>query len=108
MQSYRDLKDQIQKLQTQAELARTQELASAIKEIQRLIAEFDLRPEDLFSRPKLRPRPVKRRGPAAIKYRDPESGAQWSGRGREPRWIAGRERDQFLIHDAHEIAERAA
>jgi DNA-binding protein H-NS len=33
----------------------------------------------------------------APKYRDPESGNTWSGRGKPPRWIAGQDRDQFLI-----------
>lgn len=108
MQSYRDLKEQIQELQKQAELARTQELASAVKEIQKLIEEFDLMPEDLFSERKLKLRRGKRRGPATVKYRDPESGALWSGRGREPRWIAGRAREQFLIHRSNRIAGPAA
>ncbi|WP_415869707.1 H-NS family nucleoid-associated regulatory protein [Burkholderia ubonensis] len=31
------------------------------------------------------------------KYLDPASGAAWSGRGREPWWIAGRDRTVFLI-----------
>lgn len=31
------------------------------------------------------------------KYRDPASGATWSGRGREPEWIKGREREPFLV-----------
>ncbi|WP_423396570.1 H-NS family nucleoid-associated regulatory protein [Burkholderia sp. LMG 21824] len=64
-----------------------------------MIAEFDLRPEDLFTELKLKPRRIKRRGPVSPKYRDPISGALWSGRGREPLWIAGRERDKFLIDE---------
>jgi DNA-binding protein H-NS len=35
--------------------------------------------------------------PAAAKYRDPVSGATWSGRGRAPQWIAGKNRDEFLV-----------
>ncbi|VWD15993.1 HNS-like regulatory protein [Burkholderia lata] len=100
MSTYRDLKAQIQKLQNEAELARTQELSSAVREIQQLIAEFDLRPEDLFNEQKLKSRRVKRRGRVTPKYRDPISGAVWSGRGREPLWIAGRERDKFLINES--------
>jgi len=33
---------------------------------------------------------------AISKYRDPVSGATWSGRGRAPQWIAGKDRDAFL------------
>jgi DNA-binding protein H-NS len=31
------------------------------------------------------------------KYRDPDSGATWSGRGKEPAWIKDKDRDAFLI-----------
>ncbi|WP_159838008.1 H-NS histone family protein [Burkholderia sp. 8Y] len=34
---------------------------------------------------------------AAAKYCDPASGATWSGRGRAPQWIAGKDRDAFLV-----------
>jgi DNA-binding protein H-NS len=38
--------------------------------------------------------------PPAVKYRNPETGATWSGRGRMPRWLAlageqGRGREEF-------------
>lgn len=40
--------------------------------------------------------PFKGKQPA--KYRDPKSGATWSGMGRAPSWIANaRSRDRFLI-----------
>jgi DNA-binding protein H-NS len=31
------------------------------------------------------------------KYRDPVSGATWTGRGRAPNWIAGKNREDYLI-----------
>ncbi|MFM0691346.1 H-NS family nucleoid-associated regulatory protein [Paraburkholderia graminis] len=38
------------------------------------------------------------RGPQPAKYRDPKSGATWSGRGPAPAWLAGaRDRSKFLI-----------
>lgn len=38
------------------------------------------------------------RGPQAPKYRDPKSGATWSGRGKAPAWLAGaKDRSKFLI-----------
>lgn len=36
------------------------------------------------------------KGPQAAMYRDPKSGATWSGRGRAPGWI-GADRSRFLI-----------
>ncbi|WP_235028253.1 H-NS histone family protein [Caballeronia choica] len=32
-----------------------------------------------------------------VKYRDPVTGATWSGRGRAPRWIIGKDRGEFLV-----------
>ncbi|WP_176307835.1 H-NS family nucleoid-associated regulatory protein [Burkholderia ambifaria] len=31
------------------------------------------------------------------KYRDPASGKTWSGKGREPAWLTGKDRAAFLI-----------
>ncbi|CAG9269817.1 H-NS histone family protein [Paraburkholderia caribensis] len=43
------------------------------------------------------------RGPQAPKYRDPATGATWSGRGRAPAWLAGvKDRMAFLIAGADE------
>jgi DNA-binding protein H-NS len=45
------------------------------------------------------------RGPQAAKYRDPKSGATWSGRGPAPAWLAGaKDRSKFLIAGAEEGA----
>ncbi|MDO8359083.1 MAG: H-NS histone family protein [Devosia sp.] len=42
--------------------------------------------------------PAKRKlGPAARQYRDPETGSTWSGRGKEPVWIRGKDRTKFRI-----------
>lgn len=41
------------------------------------------------------------RGPQLAKYRDPKSGAEWSGRGKAPGWLAGaNDRTKFLINGA--------
>lgn len=42
----------------------------------------------------------------AAKYRDPETGAEWSGRGMSPLWIRDKNRDDFLI-DKSESTEEA-
>jgi len=49
------------------------------------------------------------RGPQAAKYRDPKSGATWSGRGPTPAWLAGaKDRSKFLIAGRSERDDRAA
>ena len=50
------------------------------------------------------PRPGNR-SKVAAKFRHPDSGATWSGRGLPPKWladeiVAGKSKDQFLIHQA--------
>nr|WP_084241920.1 H-NS family nucleoid-associated regulatory protein [Variovorax soli] len=40
------------------------------------------------------------RGPGIddlVRYRDPESGRTWSGYGRPPNWIRGKDRERFLV-----------
>ncbi|OAJ52508.1 hypothetical protein A6V36_13965 [Paraburkholderia ginsengiterrae] len=45
------------------------------------------------------------RGPQAPKYRDPKTGATWSGRGRAPAWLAGaKDSSKFLIAESEAIA----
>ena len=36
-------------------------------------------------------------GTVAAKFRNPETGQTWSGRGREPTWIKGKNREEFKI-----------
>lgn len=71
MPTYDDLKARIQTLQAQAALAREKEVQHALEEIQKAIAEFDLKREDLFGGIQRRSRRIRRRAPAIAKYRDP-------------------------------------
>ncbi|MBN3779971.1 H-NS histone family protein [Burkholderia sp. Ac-20345] len=91
MPTLRELLHQLADLDAQIADARSNELAAVIVNIKRAIAENGLTPDDIFDIP----RPQKRTKPPA-KYRDPETGATWSGRGREPAWIAGQNRTRFL------------
>jgi DNA-binding protein H-NS len=46
------------------------------------------------------------RGPQPAKYRDPKTGATWSGRGPAPAWLASvKDRSRYLIAAADEVAE---
>jgi DNA-binding protein H-NS len=84
MSSYQEILSQIEELKQRAQEARKQELAGAIGEIKRLMAEFGITLEDLGGKPGK----AKTRGSAGAKYRDPASGKTWSGRGRRPAWVA--------------------
>jgi DNA-binding protein H-NS len=93
--SYRELLKQREALQKQIDEMQEQEVAAAIEKVREIVNEYSLTPEQIFARPGVK------RGPKAVirpvKYRDPVSGATWSGIGREPLWIKGQSREQFLI-----------
>ena len=39
----------------------------------------------------------KKRGKVAAKYKNPSTEETWTGRGKAPIWIAGKDRTKFLI-----------
>lgn len=100
MPSYQEILSQIEDLKRKAEDARKQEMAGAIAEIKRLMAQFGVSADDLgFSS---RGGKAKTRSVGAAKYRDPASGKTWSGRGRRPRWVVelevqGKSLDAFKV-----------
>jgi len=98
LSKYADLKLQIERLQQQAEEARRAELETAIAAIRRSIDEYGLTARDLgFAEIPRRGRPPNRT-PSLPRYRDPKTGATWTGKGRAPKWIEGKNRERFLIH----------
>lgn len=94
---YRALLAQREALEKQIEELRNAERGDAIEWIRGQMALFDVKSEDLEPRASRGPR--KQSGPVAAKYRDPASGATWSGRGKPPRWIVDQDRDKFAITD---------
>ncbi|AXK61819.1 MULTISPECIES: H-NS histone family protein [Burkholderia] len=99
MATYLELKAQAETLARQAEEARLAELDSIITTIREQIAEYGITADQIFGRRRAGVSPT--RAAIAPKYRDPKTGATWSGRGRAPQWIAdAKNRDRFLIPDA--------
>lgn len=94
--SYQEILNQISVLQAQAEQARKSELATAVEKVHALIEQYGLTQQDIF--PSGRRRASRQVGAkVAPKYRDPASGATWTGRGKPPKWIEGKDRNAFLI-----------
>jgi DNA-binding protein H-NS len=109
----RKLEKEIEKLQKQAAALEQKQRAPVINDIVRKMREFDITLEELETALSRRKRPAAKRAtkaassgttraPVAPKYRDPDTGATWTGRGRAPRWIVeaeaqGKSRDEFLI-----------
>lgn len=95
MATHKELLAQKAKLEEQLESARVKELETVIQQLRQVVAEYGLTAEDLGLASR-RGRVAAKKTPVAPKYRDPKTGATWSGRGRAPAWV-GKNRDKFLI-----------
>jgi len=109
------IQKEIAKLKKQAEALQAKRRTPAIASILRTMREMDISPEEIAAAyAKRSGRGAGRKATAktaarpqaartiAPKYRDPQTGATWTGRGKPPRWIteaeaAGTARDTFLI-----------
>lgn len=111
MKSYQNILGEIQRLQRLAEKRRRKEVGAVIAEIRRKMADYGITLEELgkaagkraaaASKKAKKPKAKKKRS-VAPKYRDPQTGATWSGRGLAPKWLAAKEkagakREEFLI-----------
>lgn len=108
---------EIEKLQKQAQALQSKSRKPVINSIIRSMKEYSITPEEImsaFGKPvaaSKAPASVKVSKPAKsgapkkpvpVKYRHPESGSTWTGRGKAPLWIIEAEknnqpRQQFLI-----------
>lgn len=106
------INSQIQTLRRRADTLRINSRAAALQKIIRQMHEFQISPAEIQAAHGTAKSTGRKRKPAAEragsrrlvapKYRHPESGDTWSGRGRAPRWLvaaerAGAERSQFRV-----------
>ncbi len=84
-------------LEAQIEAARQSEIADAVAKVRALVAEYGLTASDIFRGGAKRGPKAGSGGKVAPKYRDPVTGATWTGRGKAPKWIDGKDRSQFAI-----------
>lgn len=91
--------------------AKKGESTAALRRVQELVSEFGFTMQQVF--PLL---PLKDKYAGEAKYQDPDTGKTWTGRGKPPTWIVGKNREDFLIvqpeHETHQrapyLAEMAA
>ena len=99
----RDLQD---KLGKRIQALASEEKQKAVKKARELIEAYGIDQKDIFGRaaysgsmgvsqPKRTVEP---------KYRDPETGATWTGRGKAPKWLAGKNREDLRITTAVAVA----
>jgi DNA-binding protein H-NS len=94
MATYKELLAQKATLDTQLETLREQERDNVIVEIRQMMIDYHITIEDIVGVT----RGKKANSVGKPKYRDPLSGATWTGRGKPPKWIqSSPDRDAFLI-----------
>lgn len=96
MASYKDLLQQRELLEQQISEARQREISDAVAQARAIVDEFGLTQQDVF--PVGRARSAVKGSKVAAKYRDPATGATWTGRGKAPRWIQDQDRAKFEIN----------
>uniref|UniRef100_UPI0040556D2B H-NS histone family protein n=1 Tax=Orrella sp. TaxID=1921583 RepID=UPI0040556D2B len=106
------IQKEIEKLRKQADALQLKKRKPVITSIVRSMKEFDITPDEIvaaFGKPVSRSatRAVKKatpskRAPVPVKYKHPQTGATWTGRGKPPRWVvdaetSGKSRNDFLV-----------
>ena len=94
MPTYAEYMKQIAELQALAEEARRNEIEEAKSKIREIMQANGIAVDDLQVDKK---KTEKARSSVAPKYKDPATGKTWTGRGRAPAWLGGRNKDDFLI-----------
>ncbi|WP_337193866.1 H-NS histone family protein [Delftia sp. CH05] len=79
-------------LDAEIAVARKSESTEALRRVHQLVNEFGFTSQHVFPLVGLK---AKNKGEA--KYRNPETDATWTGRGKPPAWILDKNRDDFLI-----------
>jgi DNA-binding protein H-NS len=92
MANYDELIEQRKLLDQQILAIQQKEKQEAIESIKVMIEKHSLSVGDLFSK---KINPTNKKVPA--KYRNPATGETWTGRGKAPLWIVGKERETFII-----------
>lgn len=98
MTTLKDLIAQKEALENQITQLRHTELAAAIAQVKALVQEHGLTVEDVFGGVARRAKTSEKvTNKVAAKYRDPVTGNTWSGRGLAPKWLAGKNKADYLI-----------
>ncbi len=97
MTTLKDLMAQKEALEKQIAETRTRELSDAIRQVRSLIEAHGLTQKDVFETGSRGAKTRMKASKVAAKYRDPLSGKEWTGRGKAPRWLDGKDKMQYLI-----------
>ena len=95
MTTYAEYVEQIAKLQALAEAARQDEITGAAQQIKSLMQQYGITVADLSSARTAKV--TKAKVSVAAQFKNPETGETWTGRGRAPRWLDGKDREAYRI-----------
>lgn len=101
MSKYLETKKQIEALQAELQALRAEEFGPTVADVKARIAEFDIKPEDLFTAEQLQ---RKKASPARLRVPPKYAldGHTWGGKGAVPKWYSeaiasGKTPDEMLI-----------
>lgn len=99
MKTYKELLEERKVLDERIALMRREAVQNAVRQAREIIDTYELTETDVFGRGATRNvASSSEKRSVAPKYRDPQTGQTWTGRGKPPRWIADVEdRSAFLI-----------
>lgn len=89
--SLEELEAQQAALSRRIDQRKKDERAKVIADIRQLMERYGIAAQDLATGAK------RVRAAAVAKYRNQETGDTWTGRGRAPKWLEGRNKEDFLI-----------
>lgn len=96
MSTYKELLARKQELDAEIEQARKAEAEAALAGVRETIAAFGFTADDLFGS-----RRKSRTALSAVpRFRHPETGETWGGRGPRPRWLKGKNPEEFRVSEA--------
>ena len=95
MSTYQDYQKQIAELKAKAEEARRAEVAQARARIHEIMGEYGLTLADISGTKQAAARAPRK--PVEIKYKNEATGQTWTGRGRVPKWLEGKDKNQYLV-----------
>ncbi|MCA8088984.1 H-NS family nucleoid-associated regulatory protein [Burkholderia cenocepacia] len=96
-ENIRELKKELGRINLLLEGARRSEKEAALAAIKDYVTEYGITESELLRAAGFL-KVKKKRLPA--KYYDPSSGKSWSGQGSCPKWLVGKNREDYLIREA--------
>lgn len=94
MATYKELQTQIAELQMKADEARASEINDALTQIRELMKQFGITVNDVLGKAAGTKKASQKKA-VSVQFQDGDK--TWSGRGREPNWLKGQDKEKFRV-----------